>query len=254
MRYSQYTPVSLQFVPFLQAYFVPENFYREGEVLTMPIPTPVALQVDIRSLSADQKFSISIDGTNRAQIQPVAWAIITRKHISTNFVWYAQVLLLHGPEETVPIVINVYTDWMRPAYPLLCTSNFCFILSAQYSMYDDSLIFCTSHPSRHKQYQPLLCHLPRGLHLLIRSSHLSGCLLSSPDGSFEDEYSLDGTGRWVAGHEGVEAGVGTVGRSRKTRIMMRWVSSLVFPPILLGIKKKERKSNKKRSKRRNRKG
>lgn len=71
MLHSQYMPVSLKFVPFLQAYFVPEGFYREREVLTMPIPTPVALEVDIRSLSKDQKYSISIDDTNRAQIDEV---------------------------------------------------------------------------------------------------------------------------------------------------------------------------------------
>ena len=66
--HSQYTAVSLQFVPVLKAYFVPENFYVEGEVLTMPIPTDPALKVDIHSLSKDQKFFISIDGTNRAEI------------------------------------------------------------------------------------------------------------------------------------------------------------------------------------------
>jgi len=63
-------PVSLKFVPFLQAYFVPEDFYCEGEVLTMPIPTPVALQVDINSLSKENKYSISIDDTKRAIIKP----------------------------------------------------------------------------------------------------------------------------------------------------------------------------------------
>jgi len=66
----QYMPVSLKFVPFLQAYFVPEDFYCEGDVLTMPIPTPVALQVDINSLSKENKYSISIDDTKRAIIKP----------------------------------------------------------------------------------------------------------------------------------------------------------------------------------------
>jgi len=65
----QYTPVALQFVPVLQAYFVPEDFYSEGEVLTMPISTQVALQVDIRSLSEDQKYSVYVDETNRARIK-----------------------------------------------------------------------------------------------------------------------------------------------------------------------------------------
>lgn len=64
----QYTPVSLEFVPLLQAYFVPEDYYREGEVLTMPIPSPIALQVDIRSLSKEQTYNISINATNRAII------------------------------------------------------------------------------------------------------------------------------------------------------------------------------------------
>ena len=67
--HSQYTPVSLQFVPLLQAYFVPEDFYREGEVLTMPIPSEVALQVDIHSLSKDHNYSVFIDSTNKARIQ-----------------------------------------------------------------------------------------------------------------------------------------------------------------------------------------
>ena len=67
--HSQYTPVSLQFVPLLQAYFVPEDFYREGEVLTMPIPSQVALQVDIHSLSKDHNYSVFIDSTNKARIQ-----------------------------------------------------------------------------------------------------------------------------------------------------------------------------------------
>ncbi|KIM89297.1 hypothetical protein PILCRDRAFT_219898 [Piloderma croceum F 1598] len=67
----QYTPVSLEFVPLLQAYFVPEDYYCEGEVLTMPIPSPLALQVDIRSLSNKQtKYTISIDSHNRAIIKP----------------------------------------------------------------------------------------------------------------------------------------------------------------------------------------
>jgi hypothetical protein len=67
----QYTPVSLEFVPFLQAYFVPEDYYREGEVLTMPIPSPLALQVDISSLSKGQtNYSVSVDGNNRAIIKP----------------------------------------------------------------------------------------------------------------------------------------------------------------------------------------
>jgi hypothetical protein len=70
MLHSQYTPVSLQFVPYLQAYFVPEGFYSVGEILTMPIPTPVALQVDIHSLSKDQKYSVFIDDTNKARIEP----------------------------------------------------------------------------------------------------------------------------------------------------------------------------------------
>ena len=65
-------PVSLEFVPALQAFFVPENFYSEGEVLTMPIPSRAALEVDIRSLSKDQKYSISIDDTKQAIIKPVA--------------------------------------------------------------------------------------------------------------------------------------------------------------------------------------
>ena len=68
MLHSEYTPVSLEFVPLLQAYFVPEDFYREGEVLTMPIPSPVALQVDIRSLLKEQTYTVSIDKTNRAII------------------------------------------------------------------------------------------------------------------------------------------------------------------------------------------
>ena len=67
--YSQYTPVSLQFVPILKAYFVPENFYVEGEVLTMPIPTDPALKVDIHSLSKDQKCFVFIDETNKAGIR-----------------------------------------------------------------------------------------------------------------------------------------------------------------------------------------
>jgi hypothetical protein len=66
--HSEYTPVSLEFVPLLQAYFVPEDYYCEGEVLTMPIPSPIALQVDIRSLSKEQTYNISIDKTNRAII------------------------------------------------------------------------------------------------------------------------------------------------------------------------------------------
>jgi hypothetical protein len=66
--HSEYTPVSLEFVPLLQAYFVPEDYYREGEVLTMPIPSPIALQVDIRSLSKEQTYNISINKTNRAII------------------------------------------------------------------------------------------------------------------------------------------------------------------------------------------
>jgi len=65
----QYTPVSLQFVPVLKAYFVPENFYVEGEVLTMPVPTDAALNVDIHSLSKDQKFFVFIDETNKAGIR-----------------------------------------------------------------------------------------------------------------------------------------------------------------------------------------
>ena len=69
MLHSQYTPVSLQFVPFLQAYFVPEGFYREGEVLTMPIPSRAALQVDIRSLSKDQNYTVFVDSTNMARIK-----------------------------------------------------------------------------------------------------------------------------------------------------------------------------------------
>jgi len=72
MLHSQYTLVSLEFVPILHAYFVPEDFYRVGEVLTMPISSPVALKVDIRSLSNEQtKYTISIDSsTNRAVIKP----------------------------------------------------------------------------------------------------------------------------------------------------------------------------------------
>lgn len=69
MLHSQYTPVSLQFVPLMKAYFVPENFYCEGEVLTMPVPTQVALQVDISSLKEDPKYSVFIDDTNMARIQ-----------------------------------------------------------------------------------------------------------------------------------------------------------------------------------------
>jgi len=69
--HSQYTPVSLEFVPLLQAYFVPEDYYCEGEVLTMPIPSPVAFQVDIRSLNEQTKYTVSIDSsTNRAIIKP----------------------------------------------------------------------------------------------------------------------------------------------------------------------------------------
>jgi len=64
----QYMPVALEFVPILKAYFVPENFYAVGEVLTMPIPTDPALKVDIHSLSKNQLFSIFIDKTNRAGI------------------------------------------------------------------------------------------------------------------------------------------------------------------------------------------
>ena len=67
--YSQYTPVSLQFVPILKAYFVPENFYVEGEVLTMPIPTDAALKVDIHSLSKDQKCSVFVDEADKAGIR-----------------------------------------------------------------------------------------------------------------------------------------------------------------------------------------
>ena len=67
--HSQYTSVSLEFVPILKAYFVPENFYVEGEVLTMPIPTDTALKVDIHSLSKDQKCSVFIDEKNKAGIR-----------------------------------------------------------------------------------------------------------------------------------------------------------------------------------------
>jgi len=65
----QYTPVSLQFVPVLKAYFVPEDFYVEGEVLTMPIPTDSALNVDIHLLKKDQKCFVFIDETNKAGIR-----------------------------------------------------------------------------------------------------------------------------------------------------------------------------------------
>ena len=79
LLHSQYTPVSLQFIPLLEAYFVPEDFYLEGEVLTMPVPTHVALQVDIRSLSEDQKYSVFVDDTNTAKIEPEAWMNIIKK-------------------------------------------------------------------------------------------------------------------------------------------------------------------------------
>ena len=69
--HSEYTPVSLEFVPLMQAYFVPEDYYCEGEVLTMPIPSPLALEVDIRSfVDGEAKYTVSIDtSTNRAVIQ-----------------------------------------------------------------------------------------------------------------------------------------------------------------------------------------
>ena len=69
--HSEYTPVSLEFVPLLQAYFVPEDYYCEGEVLTMPIPSPVALEVDIRSfVDGRAKYIVSIDSsTHRAVIR-----------------------------------------------------------------------------------------------------------------------------------------------------------------------------------------
>ena len=68
MFHSQYTPVSLTFVPVLHAYFVPEDYYRVGEVLTMPIPSPLALSVDISLLKEQTNFSISVKG-NRAFIE-----------------------------------------------------------------------------------------------------------------------------------------------------------------------------------------
>jgi len=70
MLHSEYKPVSLKFIPSLQAYFVPEGYYREGEVLTMPIPSPLALGVDINSLLKEQtNYSVSVNSyTNLAVI------------------------------------------------------------------------------------------------------------------------------------------------------------------------------------------
>jgi len=66
--HSEYTPVSLEFVPLLQAYFVPEGYYEIGEVLTMPIPSAIALPVDIRSLPSQQTYNVSIDPNSHRAI------------------------------------------------------------------------------------------------------------------------------------------------------------------------------------------
>ena len=67
--YSQGKPVALDFSPILRAYFVPDGYYVERQVLTMPIPSPSVLEVNIDTLPSDQtSYTITIDDDNRAII------------------------------------------------------------------------------------------------------------------------------------------------------------------------------------------
>ena len=52
--------LSLDFKPVLNAYFVPEDYYVESQILTLPIPSPLALQVDLRLLSEQTTYAVSI--------------------------------------------------------------------------------------------------------------------------------------------------------------------------------------------------
>jgi len=61
--------VSLDFKPVLTAYFVPKDYYVPLQILTLPIPSPLALQVDLRMLSEQTDYIVSAT-ENDASITP----------------------------------------------------------------------------------------------------------------------------------------------------------------------------------------
>ena len=69
--YSQGKPVALDFSPTLRAYFVPDGFYVEGQVLTMPISSPSVLEVNIDTLPSEQStYTITIEDNQAIIVDP----------------------------------------------------------------------------------------------------------------------------------------------------------------------------------------